>query len=146
MGKPELRQKMKSIISSISDIESRSSAILEHTLLKKLISDSSKVLLFHPMNGEPQIDQMIVGCFSDKDFCFPSPDPSDLLEQGVDLALVPGLAFTAQGLRLGRGGGYFDRFLKSFTGTSVGVCFQEQVLEEIPVEPHDQSVDALLIL
>jgi len=57
-----------------------------------------------------------------------------------DLALVPGLAFTTAGTRLGRGGGFYDRFLADFPGVSVGVCFSTQIVPELPREPHDQVV------
>jgi 5-formyltetrahydrofolate cyclo-ligase len=59
-----------------------------------------------------------------------------------DLILVPGAAFTANGERLGRGGGFYDRLLASpgFRAFKVGVCFDRQIREAIPVEPHDQRV------
>lgn len=56
-----------------------------------------------------------------------------------DILLVPGLMFDKNGYRLGRGGGYFDRFLKNFKGISIGLCFSKQVVENLPVEPHDIS-------
>jgi len=146
MKKSDLRQKMKSIICSLPDVEARCASVLEDEPFHHLLVESSKILLFHPLKGEPQIDETIVGRFPDKEFFFPTPEPSELLSLEIDLALIPGLAFTSQGLRLGRGGGYFDRFLVGFTGKSVGVCFQEQVLEDIPMEPHDQTVHTLLIL
>lgn len=55
--------------------------------------------------------------------------------------LVPGLAFSADGNRLGRGKGFYDCYLQSFQGLKVGVCFQEQVQDEVPVEDYDQTVD-----
>ena len=64
----------------------------------------------------------------------------------VDLFLVPGLAFTANGARLGRGGGFYDRLLprRSAHSRALGICFALQVLEDIPREPHDQRVDAVI--
>ena len=63
----------------------------------------------------------------------------------LHLILVPGLAFTKSGHRLGRGGGFYDRALSQRTlGTRViGVCFDFQVRETLPTEPHDQTVDGL---
>lgn len=60
----------------------------------------------------------------------------------IELLLVPGLAFTRAGGRLGRGGGYYDRVLAELeTGArSVGVCFEFQILEELPLEDHDMRV------
>jgi 5-formyltetrahydrofolate cyclo-ligase len=64
----------------------------------------------------------------------------------LDLMLIPGLAFTADGHRLGRGAGFYDRFLSTASGytVKVGVCFAFQLLPEIPVECHDVKVDALV--
>jgi 5-formyltetrahydrofolate cyclo-ligase len=60
----------------------------------------------------------------------------------IDLLLVPGLAFTLEGGRLGRGGGYYDRVLAKFgTGSRVGVCFEFQIVETLPLEKHDLPVD-----
>jgi 5-formyltetrahydrofolate cyclo-ligase len=61
------------------------------------------------------------------------------------LVLVPGVAFDEQGHRLGRGGGYYDRVLSGAGGaTPVGVAFDCQIVEEVPVEPHDRRVAGLL--
>lgn len=64
----------------------------------------------------------------------------------VDLILVPGVAFTRSGQRLGRGGGYYDRLLAALPASTVrlGVCFEVQILEDLPHEPHDQKVNAVL--
>lgn len=64
----------------------------------------------------------------------------------VDLFLVPGLAFTADGRRLGRGGGFYDRLLPRRRPhcTALGVCFAQQLLPELPCEPHDARVDAVI--
>ncbi len=64
----------------------------------------------------------------------------------VDLFLVPGLGFTAGGARLGRGGGFYDRLLPHRRAGSValGVCFALQLVAELPREPHDQCVDAVV--
>ena len=60
----------------------------------------------------------------------------------VDVMLVPGLAFTAEGLRLGRGGGYYDRLLAACAPhtRTIGVCFATQLVTTLPTEPHDQKV------
>ena len=75
------------------------------------------------------------------------------------VVLVPGLAFTKEGFRLGRGGGYYDRFLERLSGISaagegaqisetkpkfVGVCYAAQILENVPRETHDIQMDIVL--
>ena len=64
----------------------------------------------------------------------------------LDLALVPGLAFDRAGRRLGRGAGFYDRFLGGLgTGaTRIGVGFGLQVVPSVPRETHDLGVDALV--
>ncbi len=68
---------------------------------------------------------------------------SDVEPTWPDLVIVPGLAFTADGGRLGQGGGWYDRFLSRIRPdcTTVGVCFVEQLLDALPTEPHDIAVD-----
>ena len=64
-----------------------------------------------------------------------------------DLILVPGLAFDRAGFRLGRGGGFYDRFLASLSEPRpvlCGVCFSCQILPAVPREPHDSRMDYLL--
>lgn len=64
----------------------------------------------------------------------------------LDLAIVPGLAFDKKGRRLGRGKGYYDRFLKRLTPntTSIGLAFDFQILPNIPATTHDVSVNKVL--
>lgn len=59
------------------------------------------------------------------------------------LCVVPGLSFDASGFRLGRGGGYYDRFLKSFNGVSVGLCRYDFFRLSLPREPFDIPVDII---
>ncbi len=59
-----------------------------------------------------------------------------------DLVLVPGLAFDANGSRLGRGRGFYDRWLAAHpTVVTVGVCFDFQIVPQIPMELHDRRMD-----
>ncbi len=64
----------------------------------------------------------------------------------IDLVVVPGLGFDGAGNRLGRGRGFYDRFLAhaEFTGSTCAVAFEEQVVEAIPADPHDIRVDMLI--
>lgn len=62
----------------------------------------------------------------------------------LDLALVPGLGFDVRGHRLGRGKGHYDRLLAGFTGMKIGVAFDFQIVTEVPREPHDIALDAVV--
>ncbi len=61
----------------------------------------------------------------------------------IDLVVVPGLAFDVAGHRLGRGGGYYDRFLSRMRpdATKVGLVFDEQIVDAVPTDPWDLTVD-----
>jgi 5-formyltetrahydrofolate cyclo-ligase len=61
-----------------------------------------------------------------------------------DLAIIPGLAFDRHNNRLGRGKGYYDRFLKTTSACKVGVCFDFQVVDSVPVEPFDVKMDTVV--
>lgn len=79
----------------------------------------------------------------------PEPDPADFPVSvdpaALDVVFVPGLAFDARGNRLGRGAGYYDRLLASAPrAIAIGLCRDERVLREIPVEPHDAPVAAIV--
>jgi 5-formyltetrahydrofolate cyclo-ligase len=57
------------------------------------------------------------------------------------VVLVPGILFSARGQRIGYGGGYFDRFLAGFPGTSIGLAFDFQICRSLPEESHDVRLD-----
>ncbi len=61
-----------------------------------------------------------------------------------DLILVPGLAFSEKGDRLGFGKGYYDRFLSEAKGLKVGLCYGFQIVPSLPSEPHDVRLDAVI--
>jgi 5-formyltetrahydrofolate cyclo-ligase len=64
---------------------------------------------------------------------------------GCALALVPGLAFTPSGIRMGRGKGWYDRFLTAWPGLiRVGICFSSQKMSQLPKESWDIDMDYLI--
>ncbi|MBT9672794.1 5-formyltetrahydrofolate cyclo-ligase [Secundilactobacillus kimchicus] len=71
-------------------------------------------------------------------------DPVD--KSDIDLIVVPGLGFTPKGFRLGFGGGYYDRFLADYSGTTVVLALPVQTFEqpEWPVKNHDIVIDHVL--
>ena len=70
----------------------------------------------------------------------PAADLPEIPPANIQLVLVPGLAFDRHGWRLGYGGGYFDRFLKDFTGVSAGITFQALLLDAVPHAPLDVAM------
>lgn len=81
----------------------------------------------------------------------PEPPPeSDALDPALlDIAIIPGRAFDSAGNRLGRGNGGYDRWIESQRAANPktrywGVCFDCQVVSTVPMESHDQPVDAVM--
>ena len=64
----------------------------------------------------------------------------------IDVIVVPGVAFTTDGKRCGRGKGYYDKYLSrsGFRAIKIGVCYAEQLAEYIPNEPHDIVMDYMI--
>ena len=66
-------------------------------------------------------------------------------EGSFDIIIVPGVAFDPQGNRMGRGKGYYDRFLVKYPNVKkIGICFDFQLVESIPAEPHDIRMDEVI--
>lgn len=78
----------------------------------------------------------------------PIPERRYIVEANASdrpIALVPGIAFDSRGHRLGYGGGFYDTFLAQFNGLSIGLCREDQMLEQIEfLEAHDIPVDILI--
>lgn len=64
----------------------------------------------------------------------------------IDLCVVPGLGFDGYGNRLGRGRGFYDRFLATpeFRGVAAALAFDQQIVDQLPVGPLDHPVDVLV--
>lgn len=104
------------------------------------VRQEERRLLLPRVEGDRLVVAEGVEPFVRSSFGVPEPqgDAVDLTE--VDLVIVPGLAFTADGHRLGYGGGFYDRFLLSAAAPSIGVCFAEQIVEYLPLDAHDTRV------
>jgi 5-formyltetrahydrofolate cyclo-ligase len=62
----------------------------------------------------------------------------------IDLVIIPGVAFDIQKKRIGYGKGFYDKLLPKIEAQKVGICFDFQLLEQIPTNDFDQSVDLIL--
>ncbi len=82
-----------------------------------------------------------VGSFGLREPLSSSPKTS---RKEIDVIVVPGLAFTETGQRLGRGGGFYDRFLDGYRGSRVAAAYEQQLLPEVPFTEHDQTVDTIV--
>lgn len=74
----------------------------------------------------------------------PSAVGEEISPHDIDFAIVPAVAFEKSGKRLGRGGGYYDRFLEKLDAFTVGICHPCQILNEIETEKHDIPVNLVI--
>lgn len=87
------------------------------------------------------INQLVRG----ENFGIPEPDgPIYMQEDDIDFILVPGVAFDIENNRMGRGKAYYDRLLKSINAYKVGICFDFQVLNKVPIDEHDVKMDKIV--
>ncbi len=129
---------------------------------------------FKAINGEPNLDSLYSELAADNIICFPCIVDKNIIfkkqEEGgkfvinpiyqilepesgsleiiPDILLLPLLAADKQGNRLGFGGGFYDRYLQYASEVkkiiTIGICFDGQIVEEVPVENHDQKLDFIL--
>ena len=144
------------------------SAALEHALLQ----DARVVALFAPLPDEPDISPLINTLYEKCTVVLPriSGDTMDfypysphsmssgsyginepqgnepVAPSAIDVMLVPGVAFTREGFRLGRGKGFYDRYMSNegFRAYKRGVCYLQQIVDVLPVEEHDIRMDEIL--
>ncbi|MBP3290798.1 MAG: 5-formyltetrahydrofolate cyclo-ligase [Alistipes sp.] len=75
------------------------------------------------------------------------PQGEDIVQpEQIDIMILPGMAFTTRGERLGRGKGFYDRYTsrEGFRAYCIGVCFAHQILTTLPTEPHDRLIDEVI--
>ena len=73
----------------------------------------------------------------------PSEDAGGIRPEDISLALVPGMAFDAEGHRLGRGKGFYDRLLPALHCPTVAICQQWRMVECVPTDPWDRMIDII---
>lgn len=104
-------------------------------LLPLVVGDDLRLL---PYNG---LDSLTPGAFG-----IPEPIDTDttVKESEIDLIIVPGVAFDRKLNRMGRGKGYYDRLLSTLQVPKIGICFDFQLQESVPVEPFDRKMDMVI--
>ena len=151
----------------------RSELIMRRLEVLPLFTEAKVVLLYWSMADEVQTHAFVNKWYKDKVLLLPCVQGDDLVlrqytgpeclvagEQfgigeptgpewtdldKVELIVVPGVAFDPTGNRMGRGRGFYDRLLKSTPNAmKVGVAYDFQLLDKIPVEPHDVPMDSVI--
>lgn len=144
--KAELRATYRRLRRELPGRASRSIRIWLHVTALPEVRAARRVLAYRAVPGEPETDAFLVWCHESgkhvdltaSDPAAPFPDDPSVF----DAVLVPGLAFAPDGRRLGQGGGWYDRLLAQLPGEclTVGVCFAEQLVDDLPSERHDVAV------
>ena len=156
-SKRELRKRVLSVRSKMTEQEVSDKSKIIVSKVKELLGDET-IGLFHPIKNEDDllslvsfdtafprvIDDMAfykyTGSFVIGNFDIPEPT-GELTE--IQTVIVPGSVFDLLGFRIGYGGGYYDKYLKPHH-LKIGVCFDFQVIEKLPIESHDVQLDMLI--
>jgi 5-formyltetrahydrofolate cyclo-ligase len=170
--KSKLRRMMRQRLDELSQTERHSRSLRICEKLCPIFVGKKRLGLFASTETEPDLDLLWTFRWLDGHVaCYPScegnqlvfrpvaalgdlapgkfgirqPPPGKVIEQ-LDLIVVPGVAFTPTGERLGRGTGFYDRFLDSIAKDipTIGVCFEFQCLSTLPFELHDKNVDLVI--
>lgn len=148
-----------------------SQLILEQLERMQCFADAKTVLLYYPVQNEVDVLPLVKRYKHEKTLLFPVshrrgmtvhpyagnanmhrgkfgiPEPTTPAYTGeIDLVIVPAVAYDEKGYRLGRGGGYYDRFIKKLTHTVlIGVGYDFQLVESVPALRHDQRVHRIIL-
>lgn len=172
--KNALRKMVRMRLSALSSQEKelRSAVIVERIKEHLAVSAARVVALYSPLGSEPQIWQLVEElskvmlvalprvegelmnfyCYTPGTMCAGAlgvmePQGGEALHPDeIDVVVVPGVVFTSDGHRMGRGKGYYDRYLsqEGFRGLKLGVCYAQQIVDEIPQESHDVKMDYVI--
>ena len=172
MEKNEIRKKVKALRVMLSDLEKRSAAEEVFARLEKTAAFilADRILMYHSLPDEVFTHDFLSKWHGRKHFFLPRvngvnldilPYEESRLELGsfhieepsgdnvvdpseLELIVVPAVAYDRKGNRLGRGKGFYDRLLGTTKATKVGIGYEFQLLDELPVEPHDVGVDIII--
>lgn len=127
------------IYNSLSDEVNTSSFIQKWIDQKKFYLPVIKEdnLIFREYNASTQLSKSTLGILE--------PQSDDFFNyKTIDLVVIPGIAFDRKMNRLGRGKGYYDRFLKEIKAPKMGICFDFQLYDQIPFSDLDVKMDYIV--
>ncbi len=149
----------------------QSTKILEQIESLPVFQSAKTILLYYPVQNEVDVLPLVKRYKHEKTILFPVshrrgmtvhpyagnammhrgkfgiPEPTTPAYEGtIDLMIVPAVAFDKKGRRLGRGGGYYDRFIKKIKNHTftLGVAYDFQMIDEVPSARHDQRVQGVV--
>lgn len=174
MTKQEIRKIMIELRKSLqNDIKKRKSERITRTFIDLILKKKIKtVLLYAPFGSEVDTWRIFDFCQENSiKTAFPKvngndleiywiEDPSQLVSgyrgileptcgqkanvEEIDVIAVPGIAFDKNCYRIGYGGGFYDRLLLKKKGLAIGLAYEEQIIDEIPIEPFDKRLDLII--
>lgn len=97
-----------------------------------------KTMEFKKITSFNQLESVYYGLLE------PIEETNKISIEELDFLVVPGLAFSKEGYRLGFGGGYYDRFLSHYRGQTVALTYEIQLVDHLPIEVHDIAVGKLI--
>lgn len=103
-------------------------------MLLPVVKDND--MLIKPFSSKKELQQGKYGIWE--------PDVQKEFFEKIDLVIVPGIAFDKQKSRLGRGKGYYDKYLNSRELMKIGICYDFQLLNEIPTDLFDVKMDKII--
>ena len=128
--------------------------VLYHSLPDELLttemlnewSAEKVVLLPRVVGDEMDIVAFYAGELATGSFNIQEPTGNEIITDfaATDVAIIPGVAFDRHGNRLGRGKGYYDRFLSHFPGIKIGICADFRLVDTVPAEAHDVKMDYVI--
>jgi 5-formyltetrahydrofolate cyclo-ligase len=144
LTKADLRREMRRRRLVLPDRAERSDAIWMQVRSVPEVVAARRLLVFSSIPGEPEVAPLVEwAATTGKQVAVPE---DDVEPDWPDVVIVPGLAFTAAGHRLGQGGGWSDRFLADVRPDclTIGVGFADQLLDAVPTEAHDVRLDLVI--
>ena len=164
----------KRLLLAPDEIQQKSRQMCEKILHLKQIENKNVIACYLSVNNEPDLKEVIVHFLkAKKNIVVPAffeklrqyifvklsslnnlkigpyqiPQPSKLLPVDsikIDLVLLPGLAFSEDGLRLGYGKGLYDRLLADTDALKIGVCYDFQMIDHFENKAHDIKVNFII--
>lgn len=125
------------------------SEVITHKAIEKALSDKKRVALPKCTDKNGNMEFYYITSLSDlADGMYGIKEPAADIKADAfssnSLCLVPGLSFDKDGYRLGYGKGYYDRFLSSFEGVSVGLCYDICIADALPKDTFDKKVNYII--
>lgn len=112
--------------------------------LLELMNDS-KTFLFPRVEGKNIVFARAKSITEMKKSSLNILEPVGDSEEAIDVLFVPMMGYTKNGYRIGYGGGYYDRFLKTFKGISFGVSYKELFMKDIEIADYDYPLKKIIV-